>query len=167
MRQPRIQTCPLCAEYVEIESSAYDEVNYRWGCDHGRLNLEPVPMTVNQFMDPQRREVCRKISCLLEWQRQEEGCQARRRAADERDYATLRHSLDLTYTPADRRARHRFRHLSSMARYSAILKHTWLPRIQEHLDQHRTFAAAFDRELMDTHIGLHAAMRRQAFGTEG
>lgn len=173
--QHQITACPLCASYIEVESG-YDGAYYLWSCSHAHL-ADPANMGIHEFLDPERRERARARLCLNRWSELWEACEYRRAELLAEDWprralgdaGLAPESEDrrkLTWTPADRRLRARWRELASTTKFSESMKAVYIPHIREHLNRGNVFLGAWEQELMDEHISLHEQLARQTFGGE-
>lgn len=163
MPEPSIHVCPLCATYVEVEGD-YDGPHYVWGCEHGSWDREPLSVPVFVFQNSELLEAARSAACAAAWVELRHACALERVARDKRDYSILTHALDLTYTPADRRARHEFRHANDQ--FNRVLKHVYAEPIREALHRGSVFLAASLAESRDAHIQAHRAICRIAYGDD-
>jgi len=159
----RVHICPLCASYVEVDGG-YDGPEYTWGCSHERLVREPGRINVADYLSPTYREQERSRLCWEEWKVALAAYRYKREDYDKPFDPTLDHPCGLTYTPADRRKRHEFRHSPHTERYSAIMKHLYAEPIRKALHSNSMFLAASLGEQRDARIDICRTINRTVFG---
>jgi hypothetical protein len=124
-------------------------------------DVQPERITVAQYVDPERRELLRRVWCAIRF---EELRVAARNKPPPSPY--LSHARGLTYTPADRRARKEWRDLGFVGQTNAVLKDAYAEPIREALNQGSVFLAAMLGETRDTIGDTMKDMNRQSYGNE-
>lgn len=168
MVEPQVHICPLCAAYVSVESG-YDGPYYIPSCDHGQAT-EPAQVSVTVFRDPALLEAARSAACAVAWadewaltkniRRVRAGDTPGRRYLGPAGLSPAPERRDLTWTPADRKLRRRWRILGATTRFSETMKRVYLTKVQDALNQGSVFLAAVEQEVGEATISMHADINR-------